>query len=39
MKDQIKALNKELSNTKDKQRIKTILAEIKDIKLNNEIIK
>jgi|GEM_PF-3421551 hypothetical protein len=39
MKDQIKALNKELSKTKSKDRIKTILEEIKSLKLNNEIIK
>ena len=39
MKEQIKALNQELSNTKDKERMKTILKEIKSLKVNNEIIK
>jgi hypothetical protein len=39
MKDQIKALNQELSKTENKDRIKTILEEIKSLKLNNEIIK
>ena len=39
MKDQIKALNKEISETKNKDRIKNILEEIKSLKLNNQIIK